>query len=122
MAVLSDKPGISDLVKICYGRGLRRVLISPGSRNAPLTISFMGHGGFEVEVIGDERVSGFIALGMSQSDHKATILVCTSGSALLNYLPAVSEAYYQRIPLLVLSADRPEEWVDQMEIYISLLM
>ncbi|NNC84210.1 MAG: 2-succinyl-5-enolpyruvyl-6-hydroxy-3-cyclohexene-1-carboxylic-acid synthase [Flavobacteriales bacterium] len=115
MGKLSDKPAIADLVAICAARGLKRVIISPGSRNAPLSISFLGHGGFDVQVIGDERSAGFIALGMSQSDHKPTILVCTSGSALLNYLPAVSEAYYQRIPLLILSADRPEEWVDQME-------
>jgi 2-succinyl-5-enolpyruvyl-6-hydroxy-3-cyclohexene-1-carboxylate synthase len=80
-----------------------------------LSISFMGHGGFDVQVVGDERVAGFMALGMSQTDGLPTILVCTSGSALLNYAPAVSEACYQRIPMLVLSADRPEEWVDQME-------
>lgn len=115
MGSLSDKPGIAHLVEICYGRGLRRVIVSPGSRNAPLSISFLGHGGFDVQVVGDERVAAFMALGMSQTDGLATILVCTSGSALLNYAPAVSEACYQRIPMLVISADRPEEWVDQME-------
>ena len=115
MGSLSDKPGIANLVMICHKRGLRRVIISPGSRNAPLSISFMGHGGFDVQVVGDERVAAFMAIGMSQTDGMPTILVCTSGSALLNYAPAVSEACYQRIPLLVISADRPEEWVDQME-------
>jgi len=115
MARLSDKPAIAHLVEICFQRGLRRVILSPGSRNAPLSISFLGHGGFDVRVVGDERVAGFMALGMSQLDGVPTILVCTSGSAMLNYSPAVSEAFYQRIPLLIITADRPEEWVDQME-------
>ncbi len=115
MGKVTDKVGIAHLVEICYQRGLKRVVLSPGSRNAPLSISFLGHGGFDVRVVGDERSAGFIALGMSQSDGVATILVCTSGTALLNYGPAVAESFYQRIPLLILSADRPEEWVNQME-------
>lgn len=115
MTELSDKIGIAQLVEVCYERGLRRVVLSPGSRNAPLSISFLGHGGFDVHVVGDERSAAFIALGMSQSDSMSTILVCTSGTALLNYAPAVAEACYQRIPLLLLTADRPEEWVAQME-------
>lgn len=111
----SNKPGISHLVALCFARGLRRVVLSPGSRNAPLSISFLGHGGFDVRVVADERAAAFIALGMSQTDHKATVLVCTSGSAMLDYAPAVSEACYQQVPMLIFSADRPEEWVDQME-------
>jgi 2-succinyl-5-enolpyruvyl-6-hydroxy-3-cyclohexene-1-carboxylate synthase len=111
----SDKPAIARLVAICHAHGLKRVLVSPGSRNAPLSLSFAEHGGFDVNVIPDERAAGFMALGMSQIDHVPTILLCTSGSAVLNYAPAVAEAFYQRIPLLVISADRPNEWVDQLE-------
>jgi 2-succinyl-5-enolpyruvyl-6-hydroxy-3-cyclohexene-1-carboxylate synthase len=111
----SDKPAIARLVAICHSHGLKRVLVSPGSRNAPLSLSFTEHGGFDVKVIPDERAAGFMALGMSQVDHVPTILLCTSGSAVLNYAPAVAEAFYQRIPLLVISADRPNEWVDQLE-------
>ena len=111
----SDKPAIARLVDICHAQGLKRVLISPGSRNAPLSLSFAEHGSFDVKVIPDERAAAFMALGMSQLDHIPTILLCTSGSAVLNYAPAVAEAFYQRIPLLVISADRPNEWVDQLE-------
>jgi len=115
MVKTSDKASVAALVSICYGQGLRRVIISPGSRNGPLSLSFKEHGGFDVQVIPDERAAAFMALGMSQFDKVPTILLCTSGSAVLNYAPAVAEAFYQRIPLLVISADRPKEWVDQLE-------
>lgn len=106
---------MSRLVAICHAHGLRRVLISPGSRNAPLSLSFATHGGFDIHVVPDERAAAFMAIGMAQVDKMPSILVCTSGSAVLDYAPAVAEAYYQRIPLLVISADRPVEWVDQLE-------
>ena len=111
----SNKPSVSRLVAICHAHGLRRVLISPGSRNAPLSLSFAAHGGFDIHVVPDERAAAFMAIGMAQVDKMPSILVCTSGSAVLDYAPAVAEAYYQRIPMLVISADRPVEWVDQLE-------
>ncbi len=113
MSLSSDKISISRLVQICYQKGLRYVVISPGSRNAPLTLSFAEHPGFECLNIPDERSAAFFAMGMAQRLQTPVILCCTSGSAVLNYAPAISEAYYQRIPLLVLTADRPMEWIDQ---------
>ncbi len=110
--MVSDKRYVRDLVNICYEMGIRRVVISPGSRNAPLTISFSGHGGFQCYSIVDERSAAFFALGMSQQTRTPTVLVCTSGSAVLNYAPAIVEAYYQQLPLLVLTADRPPRLID----------
>ena len=83
-------------------------MISPGSRNAPLTIGFTNHDFFECYSIVDERSAGFFALGMAQQLQQPVALVCTSGSALVNYYPAVTEAFYSRVPLVVISADRPE--------------
>ncbi|MCB0784453.1 MAG: 2-succinyl-5-enolpyruvyl-6-hydroxy-3-cyclohexene-1-carboxylate synthase, partial [Flavobacteriales bacterium] len=71
--------------------------------------------GIACHVVIDERSAGFIALGMADRSGTPVALICTSGSAVLNHAPAVAEAFYRRIPLLVLSADRPEEWVDQGE-------
>ncbi len=91
------------------------MVLSPGSRNAPLTISFARNQDITTYNIVDERSAGFIALGMAQKSNAPVAICCTSGSALLNYAPAVSEAYYQNIPLIVLSADRPPEWIDQRD-------
>jgi len=95
--------------------GIDQVVISPGSRNAPLIIELTNQPFFFNYSIVDERVAGFFALGIAQQIHKPVILVCTSGSALLNYYPAIAEAFYSKIPLVVVSADRPQKWVDQGE-------
>ena len=84
------------------------IVISPGSRNAPLAIGFASNDKFDCFSIVDERSAGFFALGISQQTQKPTVLVCTSGSALLNYYPAIAEAFYSDIPLIVISADRPD--------------
>ena len=110
---VSDKKVVKTLIDICLVEGLREVVISPGSRNAPLTLTFAAHPDFECFSIVDERSAGFFALGMAQQTGRPVALVCTSGSALLNYAPAIAEAYYQNIPLVVISADRPMEWIDQ---------
>lgn len=112
---LSDKVAVRDLVEICAEKGIRHVVISPGSRNAPLTISFNRHPNFTCHSVVDERCAAFFAMGVAQQLKEPVILCCTSGSAALNYAPAIVEAYYQKIPLLVLTADRPQEWVDQMD-------
>ena len=91
---------------------IEQVVISPGSRNAPLTIGLANHPKIETKSIVDERSAGFFALGLAQQSGKPVALLCTSGSALLNYYPAVAEAYYSRIPLLILSADRPAHLID----------
>ena len=100
------------LVSLCKIHGVKQVVISPGSRNAPLILGFTGDPYFECFSIVDERSAGFFALGLSQQSRIPTALVCTSGSALLNYYPAVAEAFYSRIPLVVISADRPPYKID----------
>jgi len=87
-------------------------VISPVSRNAPLTIGFTHDDFFNCYSIVDERCAAFFALGIAQQLQEPVAVVCTSGSALLNYYPAIAEAYYSNIPLVVLSADRPKHLVD----------
>lgn len=109
----SDKEIVQIIADIAVKNNLKRVVISPGSRNAPLSIAFARDERIETFVLVDERSAAFFALGMAQQSNEPVGLVCTSGTALLNYAPAVAEAYYQRIPLVVISADRPLEWIDQ---------
>ena len=106
---------ISNLVAICAKKGIQNAILSPGSRCAPLTLAFSRHPDIHARTISDERSAGFIALGMAQQLEKPVVLVCTSGSAALNYYPAVAEAFFQHIPLLILTADRPPEWIDQWD-------
>lgn len=112
---LSDKKGVQHIVMVLAELGLEEVVICPGSRNAPFTISFNRHPAFRCTPIRDERSAAFFALGKAIELQKPVALVCTSGSAVLNFAPALSEAYYQRIPLIVLTADRPLEWINQGE-------
>ena len=109
----TNKSGISAFVNECVKHGMRHVVCSPGSRNAPLVIAFDEHPEIETFVIHDERCAAFYAMGMAQQLNAPVGITCTSGSAMLNYYPAVAEAYYQSIPLVVISADRPEEWINQ---------
>lgn len=109
----SDKEGIRILTELLVRKGVKRVVLSPGSRNAPLIVAFAREKAIEHFVVLDERSAAFFALGMAQQSGEPVALACTSGTALLNYAPAIAEAYYQRIPLVVISADRPEEWIDQ---------
>jgi 2-succinyl-5-enolpyruvyl-6-hydroxy-3-cyclohexene-1-carboxylate synthase len=111
----SDHFAAAELARLCAAKGVKHVVISPGSRSAPLVIAFNGQEGIECLQVIDERSAAFFALGMAQQLHAPVALICTSGSAVLNYGPAIAEAFYQRIPLLVITADRPEEWVDQGE-------
>ncbi|MCO5247875.1 MAG: 2-succinyl-5-enolpyruvyl-6-hydroxy-3-cyclohexene-1-carboxylic-acid synthase [Chitinophagales bacterium] len=110
---LSDKKGIQHIVLSLAQLGLKEVVICPGSRDAPLIISFNRHPNFNCISIRDERSAAFIALGRAVELNEPVALLCTSGSAPLNFAPAISEAYYQRIPLIVLTADRPKAWTDQ---------
>jgi 2-succinyl-5-enolpyruvyl-6-hydroxy-3-cyclohexene-1-carboxylate synthase len=103
------------IIDLLQQKEVKDIVITPGSRNAPLTIGFTENPFFAPYSIVDERSAGFFALGMSQQTKKASALVCTSGSALLNYAPAVAEAFYSKIPLIVISADRPQEWIDQAD-------
>jgi 2-succinyl-5-enolpyruvyl-6-hydroxy-3-cyclohexene-1-carboxylate synthase len=108
----SDIPAAQTLVLQFKAKGIKRIVISPGSRNAPLTISFTKHPFFECYSIVDERCAAFFALGMAQQTGEPVAVVCTSGSALLNYYPAIAEAFYSDIPLIVVSADRPSYRID----------
>lgn len=91
------------------------MILSPGSRCAPLILAFARHPEIHARTISDERSAAFIALGMAQQLGKAVALVCTSGSAAMNYFPAIAEAFFQEVPLLILTADRPPEWIDQYD-------
>lgn len=108
----SDKTLAQTLVQLCLAKGIHHIVISPGSRNAPLSIGFASHPDFECFSIVDERCAAFFAMGIAQQLKKPVAVVCTSGSALLNYYPAIAEAYYSDIPLMVFSADRPEKFID----------
>ena len=96
------------ITDLCFKKNIKNIVISPGSRNAPLTLGFNLHPYFKTYSLVDERAAAFFALGIAQQVKFPVVLVCTSGSALLNYYPAISEAYYSNIPLVILSADRPE--------------
>lgn len=105
-------PLAQSIIEIFTARGIHQIVISPGSRNAPLTIGFASNSTFECFSIADERSAAFFALGIAQQTQKPVALLCTSGSALLNYYPAFAEAFYGQIPLIVVSADRPHDKID----------
>ena len=108
----SNIPLAHTLVTLCKTHGINQVVISPGSRNAPLILAFSADPFFECFSIVDERSAAFFALGISQQSQTPPVLVCTSGSALLNYYPAVAEGFYSHIPVVILSADRPPYKID----------
>src|SRR5690606_35018727 len=99
------------LIHLSTPKNNNHIVISPGTRNAPLTIGFTNDPFFKCYSIIDERSAGFFALGIAQKTKFPVAVVCTSGSALLNYYPAVAEAFYSDIPLVVLSADRPKHLI-----------
>lgn len=100
------------VISACLQFHIETVVISPGSRSAPLTIGFSNHPDIEALSIVDERCAAFFALGIAQQTRKPVAILCTSGSALLNYYPAIAEAFYSNIPLVVISADRPKHLID----------
>ncbi len=108
----SSIPAAQSVVAHCKKKGVQNIVISPGSRNAPLTIGFTEDSYFKCFSIVDERCAAFFALGIAQQLREPVAIVCTSGSALLNYYPGVSEAFYSDIPLVVISADRPSYKID----------
>ncbi|MBU2644163.1 2-succinyl-5-enolpyruvyl-6-hydroxy-3-cyclohexene-1-carboxylic-acid synthase [bacterium] len=112
---VSDKRIVQEIVAVLAAKGISHAVISPGSRNAPLIITLSRHAEIECLSIPDERSAAYFALGMARQLCKPVILVCTSGTAVLNYAPAIAEAYYQQIPLIVITADRPAEWIDQAD-------
>jgi 2-succinyl-5-enolpyruvyl-6-hydroxy-3-cyclohexene-1-carboxylate synthase len=113
--MLHQKQHITDLSEICFQRGIKYVVISPGSRNAPLTEAFFRKFGDRCISMVDERCAAYFALGLARKSDAPVVLLCTSGTAVLNYGPAIAEARYQRIPLIAITADRPGELIDQQD-------
>lgn len=113
--MISNKPSVQLLIKTLKDHHVQDIVISPGSRNAPLIISFGNDDYFKCHQVVDERSAAFVALGLSKRTTRPVVLCCTSGSAMLNYAPAIAEAYYSKRSLIILSADRPKEWIDQYD-------
>ena len=109
---LSTIPVVRLVIQQLLNYGVHYVVIAPGSRNSPITVGLITHIKFTTYSIVDERSAGFFAIGLSQQLRQPVAVLCTSGSALLNIYPAVSEAYYSRYPLVVLSGDRPTYQID----------
>jgi 2-succinyl-5-enolpyruvyl-6-hydroxy-3-cyclohexene-1-carboxylate synthase len=107
--------GLTDLVEIFALQGINQAVICPGSRNAPIMLALTRNKNFTCYSISDERSAAFFGLGLAQKTKMPVVLCCTSGSAGLNMAPAVAEAYFQEIPLIVLTADRPKEWIEQWD-------
>ena len=105
-------PLAQSIIELLRAKGITHIVISPGSRNAPLTLGFVNNSNFTCYSIADERSAAFFALGIAQQINKPVAVVCTSGSALLNYYPAFAEAFYSQIPFIVISADRPQSKID----------
>ncbi len=108
----SSIPTAQSVVQHCQAKGIANIIISPGSRNAPLILGFTENSFFNCFSIVDERNAAFFALGMAQQLQKPVAIICSSGSALLNYYPAIAEAFYSHIPLVAISADRPSYKID----------
>lgn len=112
-------------VRSLFEEGVEHVVISPGSRSTALTLAFSAHSGFIKHIGIDERSAAFMALGLAKASGKPSVLVCTSGTALANYYPAVIEATQAGVPLIILSADRPPHYrtlgasqtIDQLKIF-----
>ncbi|AFK05314.1 2-succinyl-5-enolpyruvyl-6-hydroxy-3-cyclohexene -1-carboxylatesynthase [Emticicia oligotrophica DSM 17448] len=112
MAILQP---IHNIAEILAQKNVKTAILCPGSRSAALTISLVRHPEIQTYSISDERSAAFIGLGMAQQTGDTVALICTSGTAAYNFAPAVAEAYFQEIPLLVMTADRPAEWIHQYD-------
>lgn len=111
----SDKGNVLQLVALLKAHSITHIVLSPGSRNSPLIHSFATDKDFTCYTIVDERSAGFFAIGVMQAINKPVAVCCTSGTAVLNLGSSVAEAYYQQLPLLVITADRPQAWIGQMD-------
>lgn len=109
------RQNLDHLATLFHEAGVTQWAISPGSRNAPIVASFLRHGGFTLHSFPDERAAAFAAMGMSLANQYPAGVICTSGTAAINLYPAVCEAFYQRVPLIVVTADRPAYLIDQWD-------
>jgi len=103
------------IAELCSLKGVNNAIICPGSRSAPLTLAFVRNKNINCFAITDERSAAYIGMGIAQQTKLPVVLICTSGSATYNFAPAIAEACFQSIPLIVLTADRPNEWIGQMD-------
>ncbi len=107
---------VNILTALLLKHGVRHAVVSPGSRNAPICHNLKETGRIKCYPVTDERSAGFFAIGVSQATGLSPVVVCvTSGSAILDVAPAVAEAYYQQIPIIVVAADRPAAWIGQLD-------
>ena len=111
----TDKKNILQLAALLEAYGITKVVLCPGSRNVPIAHTLSNHPAFTCYAMTDERSAGYFALGLALNSGKPVAVCCTSGTALLNLHPAVAEAFYQKVPLIVISADRPAAWIGQMD-------
>ncbi|HBT90101.1 2-succinyl-5-enolpyruvyl-6-hydroxy-3-cyclohexene-1-carboxylic-acid synthase [Desulfobacter sp.] len=113
--MISTKRHVQQLASLFLSKKIFDIVLCPGSRNGPLIHTLAGCGQFDCRVIVDERSAGYFALGLAQAKKNPVVIVCSSGTATINFAPAVAEAFYQNIPLIVVTADRPAYWIDQLE-------
>lgn len=111
----TDKKNILQLAALLKAHGITKVVLCPGSRNAPIVHTLSNHPHFTCYAMTDERSAGYFAIGLALNGGNPVAICCTSGTALLNLHPAVAEAFYQHVPLVVISADRPAAWIGQMD-------
>ena len=111
----SDKENVNILTALLVAHGVRHAVVCPGSRNAPIVHNLNACPKISCYPVTDERSAGFYALGMAQALRQPVVVCVTSGTALLNLAPVVAEAFYQHQPLVVISADRPPQWIDQLD-------
>ena len=109
-----DKPHVNQLTSLLKAHGFQDIVVCPGSRNGILVHNFDA-AQFRLHPVTDERSAAFVALGLCLSTKRPVAICVTSGSALLNTIPAVAEAFYRQLPLLVISADRPKQWINQLD-------
>lgn len=111
----TDKKSILQLASLLRSFGIKRIVLCPGSRNIPIVQTFRNIPDSTCYPMTDERSAGFFALGLALHGGTPVAVCCTSGTALLNLHPAVAEAFYQQVPLVIISADRPAAWIGQMD-------
>ncbi len=111
----SNKENVNILTSLLKAHGIHHAVVCPGSRNAPIVHNLNECPDIQCYPVTDERSAGFYALGMTQELKEPVVVCVTSGTALLNLYPSVAEAYYQHRPLVVVSADRPQQWIDQLD-------
>ena len=114
-SMYSDKKNVNILTALLVAHGVQHAVVCPGSRNSAIVHNLNECPDIACYPVTDERSAGFYALGMAQALRRPVVVCVTSGTALLNLAPAMAEAYYQHIPLVAGSADRPPQWIDQLD-------